>query len=209
MASRCVIKLPQMVLWKPELLKGLPTEAEVTKEQAFRHLREMEIMRHMEKMAGSYYLQQKIAGFCHLYYGQESIPEGMQESLTMNDAYIGAYRIHCFAYKRGFTVKQIMAEMFGKGVAAATGGRGGSMHYYSRKNNFYGGNGIVGAQVPVGAGLAFAQKYKKEKNITVASYGDGAANQGQIYEALNMAGLWKLPIIFLCENNKYGMGTSV
>lgn len=165
-------------------------------------------MREMEKQCDLLYKQKKIRGFCHLYDGQEAIPEGMLAALSYDDPYIGAYRIHCFAYKWGYTVREIIAEMFGKSTGA-TKGKGGSMHYYKKATNFYGGNGIVGAQVPVGVGLSFALRYQKKKNVACIMFGDGAANQGQLFEAANIAKLWNLPSLFICENNRYGMGTSI
>lgn len=132
----------------------------------------------------------------------------METVLTFDDPLITAYRVHCQAYKRGYSVREIIAEMLGKGNGA-TKGKGGSMHYYKKSTNFYGGNGIVGAQIPVGAGLAFALKYQKKKNVASIMFGDGASNQGQLYEAANMAKIWNLPALFICENNIYGMGTSI
>eukprot|EP00919_Chromeraceae_sp_WS-2016_P076801 GHVR01181621.1.p1 GENE.GHVR01181621.1~~GHVR01181621.1.p1 ORF type:complete len:140 (-),score=1.84 GHVR01181621.1:419-838(-) len=132
----------------------------------------------------------------------------MEAAITFDDPLITAYRCHCQAYKRGYSVRQIMSEMFGK-ANGATKGKGGSMHFYKKSTNFYGGNGIVGAQIPVGAGLAFALKYNNKRNISCVMFGDGAANQGQLFEAANMAKLWNLPVLFICENNLYGMGTSI
>jgi pyruvate dehydrogenase E1 component alpha subunit len=159
----------------------------------------------MEMAADGLYKQKKIRGFCHLSTGQEAIATGIEHAITKEDAVITAYRCHGFAYLRGSTIKAVIAELLGRKDGIAYG-KGGSMHMFCK--GFYGGNGIVGAQVPVGAGIAFAMKYEGKPNICFTLYGDGAANQGQVFEAYNMAKLWDVPVIFACENNKYGMGTA-
>ncbi len=170
--------------------------------------REMVLIRRFEERAGQLYGLGLIGGFCHLYIGQEAVAVGIQSALGENDSVITGYRDHGHMLAYGIDPKVIMAELTGRG-AGISRGKGGSMHMFSVEHRFYGGHGIVGAQVPLGSGLAFAHKYNEDGGLCVAYFGDGAANQGQVYEAFNMAALWKLPIIFVVENNRYAMGTSV
>uniref|UniRef100_A0A8C8DQ07 Pyruvate dehydrogenase E1 subunit alpha 1a n=1 Tax=Oryzias sinensis TaxID=183150 RepID=A0A8C8DQ07_9TELE len=182
------------------------TEVVMTREEGLKYYHIMQTIRRMELKADQLYKQKIIRGFCHLYDGQEACAVGIEAAINMSDHLITAYRAHGYTYTRGGTVKKIMAELTGRRGGIAKG-KGGSMHMYCK--NFYGGNGIVGAQVPLGAGVALACKYQGNNELCVCLYGDGAANQGQIFETYNMASLWKLPVIFICENNRYGMGTSV
>jgi pyruvate dehydrogenase E1 component alpha subunit len=176
-------------------------------EQMLQYFKDMLLIRRFEEKAGQLYGMGLIGGFCHLYIGQEAVVVGMQSALLEQDTVITAYRDHGHMLACGMSANGVMAELTGR-KGGYSKGKGGSMHMFSREKGFYGGHGIVGATGPLGAGLAFAHKYKGDGGICTAYYGDGAANQGQIYEAYNMASLWKLPVIFVIENNKYGMGTS-
>lgn len=170
--------------------------------------REMLLMRKFEEKCGALYIQQKFGGFCHLYIGQEAILSGMMESIRPTDRVITAYRDHAHPLVMGSDPKRVMAELYGKSTGLSKG-KGGSMHMFDKEKNLFGGHGIVGAQIPMGAGIAFADKYRGNDNVTVCFFGDGAARQGALHETFNMAMNWKLPVIFIIENNNYAMGTSV
>lgn len=168
----------------------------------------MELIRKFEEKAGQLYGMQKIRGFCHLYMGQEAVAAGAMTATIPTDKFITAYRDHGLAIAKGIPAKNCMAELFAR-VTGCSKGKGGSMHFFSKEHNFYGGHGIVGGQIGVGAGLAFAERYRQTENVVLCFFGDGAARQGVLHETFNMAMLWKLPVVFICENNMYAMGTSV
>ncbi|WHT42990.1 pyruvate dehydrogenase (acetyl-transferring) E1 component subunit alpha [Ochrobactrum sp. SSR] len=168
----------------------------------------MLMIRRFEEKAGQLYGMGFIGGFCHLYIGQEAVVVGMQTALKEGDQIITSYRDHGHMLATGMEARGVMAELTGR-RGGYSKGKGGSMHMFSKEKGFFGGHGIVGAQVPLGTGLAFANKYRGNDNLSVTYFGDGAANQGQVYESFNMASLWKLPVIYVIENNRYAMGTSV
>ncbi|MCE2964766.1 MAG: pyruvate dehydrogenase (acetyl-transferring) E1 component subunit alpha [Alphaproteobacteria bacterium] len=172
------------------------------------YYRDMLLIRRFEEKAGQLYGMGLIGGFCHLYIGQEAVVVGLQDAITPEDSVVTSYRDHGHMLACGMEARGVMAELTGRATGYSRG-KGGSMHMFSREKNFYGGHGIVGAQVPIGTGIAFSYKYRNKANVCLAYMGDGAVNQGQVYEALNMAALWKLPVIYVIENNQYGMGTSV
>lgn len=189
--------------------KAKTTTAPVmTPEDELSAYREMLLIRRFEEKAGQLYGMGLIGGFCHLYIGQEAVVVGMQMALKEGDQLITSYRDHGHMLAAGMDPKEIMAELAGK-QGGSSRGKGGSMHMFSPEKGFYGGHGIVGAQVPIGAGLAFANQYRGNDQVSTTYFGEGAANQGQVYETFNMAALWKLPVIFVIENNRYAMGTSV
>lgn len=179
-----------------------------TKETYLNWYESMLLMRRFEERTGQLYIQQKIRGFCHLYIGQEALVAGAVSAINDDDNMITAYRDHAHPIGRGMNPKYIMAELFAK-VTGCSKGKGGSMHLFSKEYRFFGGHGIVGGQIPLGAGIAFADKYNGNKRVTLCYMGDGAVRQGALHEAFNMAMLWKLPVIFIIENNNYAMGTSV
>jgi len=187
---------------------GSQSPLEFTREQELAALRDMLLIRRFEEKAGQLYGMGAIGGFCHLYIGQEAIVVGMQMALKKGDQVITGYRDHGHMLATGMEAKGVMAELTGR-HGGYSKGKGGSMHMFSKEKNFFGGHGIVGAQVPLGTGLAFANRYRGNDFVSLAYFGDGAANQGQVYESFNMAELWKLPVIFVIENNRYAMGTAV
>jgi len=168
----------------------------------------MLLQRKFEEKTGQLYGMQKIRGFCHLYIGQEAISSGTMTAIREDDNMITAYRCHGLALAKGLTPRECMAELFGKATGCAKG-KGGSMHFFSKEKRFFGGHGIVGGQIGLGAGIAFSDKYNDSDRVTVCYFGDGAARQGILHETFNMAMTWKLPVVFVCENNMYAMGTSV
>src|SRR6266699_361677 len=181
---------------------------EFTRDQEFSALRDMLLIRRFEEKAGQLYGMGAIGGFCHLYIGQEAVVVGMQMALKQGDQVITGYRDHGHMLACGMDANGVMVELTGR-KGGYSKGKGGSMHMFSHEKNFFGGHGIVGAQVSLGTGLAFANRYRGNDHVALAYFGDGAANQGQVYESFNMAELWKLPVIFVIENNRYAMGTSV
>jgi pyruvate dehydrogenase E1 component alpha subunit len=179
----------------------------ISAEELLRYYKDMLMIRRFEEKAGQLYGMGLIGGFCHLYIGQEAVVVGLEAAAEEGDKRITSYRDHGHMLAAGMNPNGVMAELTGR-VGGYSKGKGGSMHMFSKEANFYGGHGIVGAQVPLGAGLAFADKYQENGRVTFTYFGDGAANQGQVYETFNMAALWELPVIFVIENNQYAMGTS-
>lgn len=179
-----------------------------SKETYFQWYESMLLMRRFEEKCAEMYIQQKIRGFCHLYIGQEALVAGSESVIRREDRVITAYRDHAHPIGRGMHPKYILAELLAK-ITGCSKGKGGSMHLFSKEYNFFGGHGIVGGQIPLGAGIAFADQYNGNDNVTLCYMGDGAIRQGALHEAFNMAMLWKLPVIFIIENNNYAMGTSV
>jgi pyruvate dehydrogenase E1 component alpha subunit len=182
--------------------------AKLDESQLTEFYNKMLLIRRFEEKAGQLYGMGHIGGFCHLYIGQEAVVVGLESVAAEGDQRVTSYRDHGHMIACGVNPKNVMSELTGKHNGYSKG-KGGSMHMFSKEKNFYGGHGIVGAQVPIGGGLAFANKYRNNKNLAFTYFGDGAANQGQVYETFNMSSLWKLPVIFVIENNQYAMGTSL
>src|SRR6202046_3380672 len=188
--------------------RAKPREKAVDRDALLKAYRTMLLIRRFEEKAGQLYGMGLIGGFCHLYIGQEAVVVGMQLALRKGDEVITSYRDHGHMLATGMEARGVMAELTGRS-GGYSHGKGGSMHMFSKSENFFGGHGIVGAQVSLGIGLAFANRYRGNDFVSVAYFGDGASNQGQVYESFNMAELWKLPVIYVIENNRYAMGTSV
>ena len=182
-------------------------KSNVSRDELLKYYRDMLLIRRFEEKAGQLYGMGMIGGFCHLYIGQEAVVVGLEAAAKEGDKRITSYRDHGHMLVAGMDPKGVMAELTGR-IGGYSKGKGGSMHMFSREKHFYGGHGIVGAQVPLGTGLGFADKYKGNDNVTFVYFGDGAANQGQVYESYNMAELWNLPVVYVIENNQYAMGTS-
>ncbi len=189
-------------------MKNSPAISEFNKEEELQAYREMLRIRRFEEKAGQLYGMGLIGGFCHLYIGQEAVVVGIEMAKKQGDQMVTSYRDHGHMLACGMCPDGVMAELTGR-EGGLSKGKGGSMHMFSKEQEFYGGHGIVGAQVAIGTGLAFTNKYKENGQVSLTFFGDGAANQGQVYESFNMAKLWNLPVIYIIENNKYGMGTSV
>ncbi len=192
----------------PRKTAGSSKKAKFSKETYLKWYKSMLLMRKFEEKCGQLYIQQKFGGFCHLYIGQEAVLAGMVSAMGEGDRTITAYRDHAHPIALGTDPKYVMAELYGK-TTGLSKGKGGSMHMFDKERNLFGGHGIVGAQIAMGAGIAFADKYRGEKHVTYTYMGDGAVRQGILHETFNMAMTWKLPVVFVIENNNYAMGTSV
>ena len=188
--------------------QGVPSVSAYGAEELLEYYRDMLLIRRFEEKAGQMYGMGLIGGFCHLYIGQEAVVVGMQAAVIEGDSVLTSYRDHGHMLACGMDPKGVMAELTGR-RGGYSKGKGGSMHMFSRDKGFFGGHGIVGAQVPIGTGIAFAHNYLEDGHVCLTYLGDGAVNQGQVYEAFNMAALWQLPVVYVIENNKYGMGTSI
>jgi pyruvate dehydrogenase E1 component alpha subunit len=193
---------------KPAQSRAAKAGGESSPQDILKHYRDMLLIRRFEEKAGQLYGMGLIGGFCHLYIGQEAVVVGMQAAAEQGDTVITSYRDHGHMLACGMDAKGVMAELTGR-RGGYSKGKGGSMHMFSREKGFYGGHGIVGGQVPLGTGLGFAHKYREDGKVNMCYLGDGAINQGQVYESFNMAALWKLPVVYVIENNKYAMGTSI
>lgn len=189
-------------------IKTVDKTAKFGKETYVKWYRDMLLIRKFEEKTGQLYIQQKFGGFCHLYIGQEAIAVGTASACRPTDKHMTAYRDHAHPIALGTDPRVLMAELYGRSTGCSKG-KGGSMHFFDKSKNFMGGHGIVGAQIPMGAGVAFAEMYNGTENVAFVSMGDGAVRQGALHETFNMAMLWKIPVIFIIENNNYAMGTSV